>query len=57
MTHAVTPDGYAGPTQKVTVKDASSATVSWPAGNDGYDVLITASTSDAFRRRYAGRGG
>jgi phospholipase C len=38
------------------VKAGGSATISWPTDQYGYyDVVITASTSDRFRRRYAGR--
>ena len=47
---------YEGSTQQVTVKGGSARTVSWPANQEGYyDVVITASTRDGFRRRYAGR--
>ena len=39
-------------TKKVTVKGGASKNVRWPANQDGYyDVVITASTSDGFRRR------
>ena len=52
----MTRNDYAGSTQKVTVPGGSAKTVSWPADQDGYyDVVITANTSDGFRRRYAGR--
>ncbi len=35
---------------------AESAAVAWPVDPDGYyDGIITASTSDGFTRRYAGR--
>jgi len=38
------------------VKARSSTTISWPTDQYGYyDVVITANTSDGFRRRYAGR--
>jgi phospholipase C len=51
----LTPNDYQGRPQTVTVHSASSQTVSWPANQDGYyDVVITASTGDGFRRRYAG---
>jgi phospholipase C len=52
----VTKNDYAGSTKKVTVTGGSTKSVSWPANQDGYyDVVISASTSDGFRRRYAGR--
>lgn len=47
---------YEGSTKNVSVKGGSAKTVNWPASQDGYyDVVITANTSDGFRRRYAGR--
>jgi len=56
IVYTVTRNDYAGSTRKVTVPGGSAKTVSWPANPDGYyDVVITASTSDGFRRRYAGR--
>ena len=52
----MTKNDYEGSTKKVTVKGGGAKTVRWPANQDGYyDVVITASTSDGFRRRYAGR--
>jgi phospholipase C len=54
--YTVTKNDYEGSTKKVTVKGGSAKTVSWPVSQDGYyDVVITASASDGFRRRYAGR--
>jgi phospholipase C len=56
IVYTVTKNDYEGSTRKVTVKGGSASTVSWPANQDGYyDVVITANTSDGFRRRYAGR--
>jgi phospholipase C len=56
IVYTVTKNDYEGSTKKVTVKGGSAKTVSWPASQDGYyDVVITANTSDGFRRRYAGR--
>jgi len=56
VSYALTPNDYEGRTQAVTVKAGGSASVSWPADRDGYyDVVITASAADGFRRRYAGR--
>ena len=56
IVYTVTKNDYNGSTKKVTVPGGSSKTVSWPASQDGYyDVVITANTSDGFRRRYAGR--
>jgi len=52
----LTPNDYEGHTQTVTVNVGSPKTVSWPTDQYGYyDVVITASTGDGFRRRYAGR--
>jgi phospholipase C len=43
-------------TQTVTVTADGSQTASWPTNADGYyDVVVTANTTDGFRRRYAGR--
>ena len=43
-------------TRTVTVKSGAATTVSWPTNHYGYyDVVITANTTDGFRRRYAGR--
>jgi len=54
--YTLTPNDYQGRTQTVTVKARSSTTISWPTDRYGYyDVVITANTSDGFRRRYAGR--
>ena len=56
IVYTVTKNDYEGSTKKVTVKGGSAKTVNWPANQDGYyDVVITANTSDGFRRRYAGR--
>jgi phospholipase C len=56
IVYTVTRNDYAGSTRKVTVPGGRARTVSWPANHDGYyDVVITANTSDGFRRRYAGR--
>jgi phospholipase C len=56
ITYTLTPNDYAGTTQTVSVAASSSSTVSWPADPEGYyDVIITASTTDGFTRRYAGR--
>ena len=56
IVYTVTRNDYEGSTKKVTVTGGSTKTVSWPASQDGYyDVVITANTSDGFRRRYAGR--
>ena len=56
IVYTVTKNDYNGSTKKVTVPGGSGKTVSWPANQDGYyDVVITANTSDGFRRRYAGR--
>ena len=54
--YTLTPNDHQGHTQTVTVKARSSTTISWPTDQYGYyDVVITANTSDGFRRRYAGR--
>jgi phospholipase C len=56
IVYTVARNDYAGSTRKVTVPGGSTKSVSWPASQDGYyDVVITANTSDGFRRRYAGR--
>jgi phospholipase C len=56
IVYTVTRNDYEGKTTKVNVKGGNVKTVSWPANQDGYyDVVITANTSDGFRRRYAGR--
>jgi phospholipase C len=56
VVYTVTRNDYEGSTQKVTVPPGGQKTVNWPANQDGYyDVVITASTGDGFRRRYAGR--
>ena len=56
IVYTLTPNDYAGTAQTVTVTLGSQQTVSWPADQYGYyDVVITASTGDGFRRRYAGR--
>jgi phospholipase C len=56
VTYTLTPNDFEGHQQTVTVGHGASRKVSWPANRDGYyDVVITASTSDGFRRRYAGR--
>ena len=46
------------PVRRATIPKPGGGTriVSWPVNQDGYyDVVITTSTSDGFRRRYAGR--
>ncbi len=54
--YTLTPNDYEGRTQTVAVTLGSPKTISWPADQYGYyDVVITASTADGFRRRYAGR--
>jgi phospholipase C len=56
IVYTVAKNDYQGNTKKVTVNGGRAKTVSWPANQDGYyDVVITADTSDGFRRRYAGR--
>jgi phospholipase C len=56
VVYTVTRNDYEGSTKKVTVPGGGTRTVSWPVNQDGYyDVVITTSTSDGFRRRYAGR--
>ncbi len=54
--YTLAPNDYEGRPQTVTVKRGSPKTISWPADRYGYyDVVITTSTADGFRRRYAGR--
>jgi phospholipase C len=54
--YTVTPNDYEGRTQTVTVSQGHHKKISWPTDQYGYyDVVITASTSDGFRRRFAGR--
>src|SRR3984957_1322006 len=54
--YTLTPNDYTGHTQTVAVQLGSPKTISWPTDQYGYyDVVITASTADGFRRRYAGR--
>jgi phospholipase C len=54
--YTLTPNDYEGSTQTVTVKRGNPKTISWPTDQYGYyDVVITANTTDGFRRRYAGR--
>jgi phospholipase C len=54
--YTLTPNDYEGHTQRVTVKDGGSQTISWPTDHYGYyDVVITTNIADGFRRRYAGR--
>jgi len=56
IVYTLTPNDYEGRTQTVTVTHGSPTTISWPTNQDGYyDVVITANTTDGFRRRYAGR--
>jgi phospholipase C len=56
VVYTLTPNDYEGRTQTVTVKSGGVRTVKWPTDQYGYyDVVITASTADGFRRRYAGR--
>jgi phospholipase C len=56
IVYTLTPNDYEGWTQTVTVKLGRPKTISWPTDHYGYyDVVITANTSDGFRRRYAGR--
>jgi phospholipase C len=58
IAYTLTPNDYEGRMRTVTVRSGNSTTVSWPANHDGYyDVVITANTTDGFRRRYAGRIG
>jgi phospholipase C len=56
VTYTLTVNDYAGTTQSVTVGAGGSTNVTWPVDSNGYyDVIVTASTSDGFTRRYAGR--
>jgi phospholipase C len=56
IVYTLTPNDYEGRAQTVTVRLGGPTTISWPADQYGYyDVVITASTADGFRRRYAGR--
>jgi phospholipase C len=56
VVYTLTPNDYEGRTQTVTVRGGGTHQVAWPANADGYyDVVITASTGDGFKRRYAGR--
>jgi phospholipase C len=56
IVYTLTPNDYEGSTRMVTVKSGGAKTISWPTDHYGYyDVSITANTTDAFRRRYAGR--
>jgi phospholipase C len=56
IVYTLTPNDYEGSTRTVTVKSGGTKTVSWPTSQYGYyDVVITANTTDGFRRRYAGR--
>jgi phospholipase C len=58
VTYTLTPNDYEGKKQTVTVRSRGTRQVAWPTDPDGYyDVVITASTSDGFKRRYAGRIG
>jgi phospholipase C len=55
VTFTLTRNDFHGRTQTASV-GSRPVTVDWPADEDGYDdMLITASTSDGFTRRYAGR--
>jgi len=56
VTYTLTVNDYAGTTQTVPVAANGTTVVNWPVDSDGYyDVIITASTTDGFTRRYAGR--
>jgi phospholipase C len=56
VTYTLTPNDYQGRTQTVIVKLGGPKTISWPTDQYGYyDVIITTSTGDGYRRRYAGR--
>ena len=56
VVYTLVPHDYQGHKQTVTVKAGAVKSVAWPVNADGYyDVVITANTSDGFRRRYAGR--
>ena len=54
--YTLTPNDYAGRTETFVVTLNQRQVVIWPTNEDGYyDVVITANTTDGFRRRYAGR--
>ena len=54
--YTLTPNDYEGSTQTVTVKLGSPRqSAGRPTSYGYYDVVITANTTDGFRRRYAGR--
>jgi phospholipase C len=56
IVYTLTPNEYEGSTRTVTVKSGGAKTISWPTDHYGYyDVVISANTTDGFRRRYAGR--
>jgi phospholipase C len=56
VVYTLTPNDYTGRKRTVTVRSRGSRAVAWPATADGYyDVIITASPGDGFKRRYAGR--
>ncbi|HEX4087258.1 MAG TPA: phospholipase C, phosphocholine-specific [Trebonia sp.] len=56
IVYTLTPNDYEGSTRTATVKSGGVKAVHWPTDQDGYyDVVITANTTDGFRRRYAGR--
>ena len=56
IVYTLAANDYEGGTRTVAVKAGGVKTVSWPANHEGYyDVVITANSSDGFRRRYAGR--
>ena len=56
IVYTLTRNDYEGSTRTVTVKSGGTKTVGWPTNQYGYyDVVITANTTDGFRRRYAGR--
>jgi phospholipase C len=56
VSYTLTPSDYEGRAQTAIVQAGGSSTVSWPTDRYGYyDVVITASAADGFRRRYAGR--
>jgi phospholipase C len=56
VTYTLTPNDHQGRTQTVIVKLGGPKTISWPTDQYGYyDVIITTSTGDGYRRRYAGR--
>jgi phospholipase C len=55
VTYTLTRNDFHGRTQTVPV-GSRPVTVDWPANVDGFcDLIITASTSDGFTRKYAGR--